>query len=288
KDTILIATVKHSTKGVSWASSNESIATVDKGTVTIKAGAIGKDTIVVKTIEGNATDTCFVIVGALPGEFTVNAQGRKVHFSQGNLRATYNGSGYTWGFAANQNSYVGNAAGNKTIDSQTNSAVVDLFGWSTNATYYGINTSTSDGGYSGDFVDWGRAIDNNETWCTLTNAEWVYLCNGDRMINRKPCCSKVENGVFIYPDNYAGEEVSGSMTWDDINSAGIVFLPAAGLRQGSNITLDWYGPLGYYWSSSAYDANGAYNVLILGTAFDPDKHDWRKNGFSVRLVTECQ
>ena len=293
KDTILIATVKHSTKGVFWTSSNESIATVgeDDGTVTIKAGAIGKDTIVVKTIEGNATDTCFVIVGAFPSEFTVNAQGKKVHISQGNLQATYNGSGYTWGFAANQNSYVGNAAGNKTIAPQTNGAVVDLFGWSTNATYYGINTSTSESDYSGDFVDWGKAMDNGGTWRTLTTAEWQYLFNDARMINRKPSYSNVGSGVFIYPDNYDGEEIGNPGAPDDINSAGIVFLPAAGLRQGSSITLEWYGPIGYYWSSSVCNnepgAYKAYVVYLQGSRITPDYSDSRKIGSSVRLVTEC-
>ena len=70
--------------------------------------------------------------GVLSGTFSVSAS-EKVHFSKGNLQATYNGSGYDWSFAANQYAYIGNSSGNKTIKNQSNGNVVDLFGWSTDA-----------------------------------------------------------------------------------------------------------------------------------------------------------
>ena len=57
--------------------------------------------------------------GMLTGRFTVNAQGKQVAFSQGNLQAVFAsaGSSCTWRFATNQWDYVGNAAGNTSIDS---------------------------------------------------------------------------------------------------------------------------------------------------------------------------
>lgn len=75
--------------------------------------------------------------GMLPGTFSV-ASGSRVHFSQGNLQATYDGI-WTWAFAMNQYDYVGNAAGNtsvinedpyvNTYDFSGASGTVDLFGW---------------------------------------------------------------------------------------------------------------------------------------------------------------
>ena len=56
--------------------------------------------------------------GILPGTFSV-ASGSRVHFSQGNLQATYNiyDSIWSWAFAANQYDYIGNAVGNTSVTS---------------------------------------------------------------------------------------------------------------------------------------------------------------------------
>ena len=308
KDTTLIATVKPSTKDVAWTSSNTNIATVDgSGKVTIKAGVCGKDTIVVKTVEGNATDTCFITVlpkGALAGEFSVSAD-KKVYFSQGNLQATYNSSTstYTWGFAANQYDYIGDAAGNTTIDSQQNGSVVDLFGWSTSTNggtsttdKYGIMASETSSDYYGDFYDWGKAVGDGNTWRTLSKDEWTYLFNTRTMTNGKDRYSNAMSGVtiggstykgiFLYPDNYNGDVVSSSMTWNDINAAGIVFLPAAGSRFGSDVS--YVGDRGRYWSSSANDSDFAYLVLFVSDGVSPDDCGFRFRGCSVRLVSDLK
>ena len=104
----------------------------------LKAENLGTIVDFATPIEVNASS---LPAGALKGEFSVSTT-KKVHFSKGNLQATYNSSAstYAWGFAANQYDYIGNAAGNTTIDSQTNGAVVDLFGWSTSTN----GTSTTD------------------------------------------------------------------------------------------------------------------------------------------------
>ena len=96
----------------------------------------------------------------------------------------------------------------------------------------------------GAFVDWGKAycasngIAAEGTWRTLSKDEWTYLFNDRTMTNGKERYSnavavggvtiegKTYKGAFLYPDNYNGDVVSGSMTWDEINAAGIVFLPA--------------------------------------------------------------
>lgn len=71
-----------------------------------------------------------------------------------------------------------------------------------------------------------------------------------------------------------------------MEAAGAVCLPAAGRRNGSNVSN--VGDYGYYWSSSAYDENYAYDVLFNSDDVTPDYHDLRSRGFSVRLITESK
>ncbi len=273
--------------------------------------------------------------GKLPGLFTVGkgADGTagteddvQVRFSQGNLQAIYNSttSSYTWDFAANQYSYVGNAVGNTSIDSQTNGAVVDLFGWSTSSDNYGIKTSTSPSDYSGEFYDWGKAyceensITPDNTWRTLTTAEWQYLFsydgsgsggqNYDNDIRRGKykygvtVCGK-ENCVVLLPDNWQWDsstvgtdwqkntrdiiEYSEEPTikWSTMQAAGAVCLPAAGHRCGSDVIF--VGSYGHYWSSStALDVLSVRSVFFDLSTVLPDFNDLRDQGFSVRLITK--
>ena len=116
--------------------------------------------------------------GALSGRFTINAQGDQVVFSQGNLQATTTNLGETWiwAFAEHQWDYIGNAVANNAINgnsSVSENGTVDLFGWSTDATYYGIHNSIMYTDYAGNFVDWGNNMGDN--WRTLSADEWSYL-----------------------------------------------------------------------------------------------------------------
>lgn len=131
--------------------------------------------------------------GALSGKFTINGSGGKVRFSQGNLQATYDGSSWSWAFATNQWDYIGDAAGNTSINGNgtvsANNVTVDLFGWvgasSTweGAAQYGISNSTATNntdGYGNVTTealksDWGNTIGSG--WRTLTSAEWLYVFN---------------------------------------------------------------------------------------------------------------
>ncbi len=68
--------------------------------------------------------------GKLPGAFTVDEEGTRVYFSKGNLQ--YNSNNQQWQFAAEQYGYVGNAAGNTSVNETgiaDNSGIVDLFCW---------------------------------------------------------------------------------------------------------------------------------------------------------------
>ena len=229
--------------------------------------------------------------GALPSEFSVSAT-KKVHFSQGNLVATIDATGAptAWKFAANQYDYIGNATANTTIGSTAGD--IDLFGWSTASTTYGISTSNTAGDYSGDFVDWGKNIGDGNTWRTLTTAEWQYLFNyGDYtsdVRNGKYKWATVNgvNGYVIAPDDFSGELANTYADDAALAANNLVFLPAAGRRGGSSVS--GVGDGGYYWSSAANGSNSAYYVSLKSDDVTPDNHDYRSRGYCVRLVTEVK
>lgn len=200
----------------------------------------------------------------LPAVFTVDA-GKTVKFSKGNLQATYNGSSWIWGFAEHQWDYIGNAAGNTSINGNgtvSANGTVDLFGWVgasstwTGAAQYGISNSTATNNVDGygnvggeaQKVGWGATV--GEGWRTLTRPEWLYLLSTREtgitvnstdnarytlaIINTDGTAVK---GLIIFPDSYAGGSPAG-VTWGTINakstfettctSAGWTALEAAG------------------------------------------------------------
>ena len=252
------------------------------------------------------------IPGALIGQFSVSDT-KKVYFSKGNLQATYDGSAWTWAFAANQWDYIGNAEGNTKVtdaspyvsDYSGSSTTVDLFGWvgeSSNFTgvaQYGITSSTtlnSEDGYGNGIdeilkSDWGATMGSG--WCTLSKDEWRYLFN-----NRSDAADKYGfatvndvHGIIILPDAFVDPKknngsnafVGSTIDWDAnlytaenwalMEKNGAVFLPAAGYR-------DWdggndAGDRGYYWSSSAYgDENADYANYVYFSSSDFIEDDY--------------
>ena len=264
--------------------------------------------------------------GKLPGLFTISngadneagtADDIQVRFSKGNLVAAIdeNGAPTAWKFATNQYDYIGNATANTSIGSTAGD--VDLFGWSTDATSnnWGIHTkeeATQD--YTtGSFKDWGKAyctsksISPDNTWRTLSTAEWQYLFNyGDYTSDVRngkyktgvTVCSKA-NCVVLLPDNWDETVISltdfaalntcdenSTPKWSEMQAAGAVCLPAAGDRDGSHVIH--VGVYGFYWSSTAYGESRAYNVRFDSYDVYPDDLDYRDGGFSVRLITESK
>ena len=233
--------------------------------------------------------------GALNGKFSVSAS-KQVYFSKGNLR--YASS--KWSFFDNQYDYY-------------NSYSADAwnhFGWSTSATTYGMNTSTSNGDYSGDFVDWGATM--GAGWRTLTSDEWAYLLktrsastvNGTE--NGRYAKAKVNDvgGVILFPDTYTHPDGVAAPTgvnatdeygwegnsytaadWTKMESAGCVFLPAAGCRYGSEMI--GLGSYGYYGSATPDGADYAYSVKFISGSLEPANSINRCLGCSVRLVQEA-
>jgi hypothetical protein len=334
----LTATVTPSTAAnsdVSWTSSNPTVATVNAATGAITAVAKGPATITATALDGSGiTATCAVTVipeGALPGKFTV-ASGKQVYFSKGNLQAKTEdgGSNWSWDFAEHQWDYIGNnTANNKITGNGTVSAngTVDLYGWSTASTTFGIHNSQDNATYSGSFNDWGvNAISNggntaNSGWYTLSKDEWTWLIGPSNSPNPGTNCRTsstvngtanarfckaylfgTTHGLILFPDDYTHPEGVTAPTginatdvtswnanqydaasWAKMETAGAVFLPAAGGRMGA--TCNNPGTAASFFTSTNFGNNCAYrfafdasSMTILGDG------KGRLDGRSVRLV----
>ena len=251
------------------------------------------------------------------GVFSVSAD-KQVTFSKGNLQ--YTQSTNTWSFASTQWRVIGtgNVTGGSVVyhqqygyygDGDALADKVDLFGWSTSSTNFGVTTSMSKNDYSGSFVDWGTNKIGNDapnTWRTLSYDEWKYL------LETRPNASSLfgvaqvngVNGLILLPDNwtcpagvtfksgfhssyavdyYAAYQTFSVEQWSKLEAAGAVFLPAAGYREGTNLYYVQF--IGYYWFATEDGSGDAYCIGFssteAGMGYSP-----RDYGFSVRLVKD--
>lgn len=230
--------------------------------------------------------------GGINGLFSVSAT-KKVFFSKGNLRATYDGSSWTWSFADHQYDAFGEAGANTLINGNgtvSANGSVDLFGWvGANSAFTGMaafgisnsETNTDYGNVNGEALknDWGtNAISNggnvaNYGWRTLTKDEWNYVVNTRADAASKKGAATVSgvNGWILLPDawtlpagaSFTAGKASGFTTnsytaeqWAVMESAGAVFLPLTGVRHGS--TVQYETQYGYYWSATSASATAAY------------------------------
>lgn len=241
--------------------------------------------------------------GALSGEFTVNSSGKKVLFSKGNLYYT----GSKWAFEANQYDYrtwPGDAAciyGEHSTNG-TPSSNVGLFNWNSQANNAITEKFVKESEPSSDDTFFANTSDAviGSRWKALSKSEWEYLFG--RESNGKwgtATINSLHKGIVILPDSwtlpsscsFTSGQGSGWTTntytsdqWEAMESAGAVFLPAAGDRLGKIVdeTNNW----GVYWSSTGLNNGGAYAVYFRDNDFLSAGFDDRSNGYSVRLVIE--
>lgn len=251
------------------------------------------------------------VPGALGGVFSVGAD-KTVMFAKGNLQAVYDGMSeiYTWRFAEHQYDIIGNEAGNTTINSQTEGAVVDLFGWTQTGKYsdgikqYGINTSTTQSDYRSStedtLEDWGKAYAASngcsaDTWFTLSKDEWFYLLKTRTRAAELYKNEVAINGRYnlvIAPDAFTGT-IATSYTaeeWAAAEADGLVCLPAGGHSESGYSSIR-NPSRGYYWSSSPYSAGSAYCLffhnsgIVDTTPVNPNSNFNSYSRQSVRLCT---
>ncbi len=258
---------------------------------------------------------------------------RRVIFSPGNLQ--YHLINKVWSFASQQYEIIGtnNSTGGEVTYSQGSGyenttatgadELIDLFGWSaTNATgsKYGVNRSTDNADFQGDFKDWGKIKISGypaNTWRTLTYDEWYYLrytrTNADDLVGvaRLKIAGVIGgdknggfvNGVIFLPDNwicpegvtftpgfyettgtdtYAYHQTFTKTQWQKLEAAGAVFLPAAGFRDGHHIHNVQYG--NGYWSATPSGTDKAAHLGINSKSVYVNASNERWAGRAVRLV----
>ena len=238
---------------------------------------------------------------------------KKVYFSPGNLQ--YQPSTKTWRFAKEQ--YDMCATDNSSI-SATSNKWIDLFGWGTGN--YPTLCTKEDDDYFG-FTDWGtNAISNGgnkaKVWRTLNGDEWKHLFHTRENAENLRSGATVKNvhGYIFLPDNWVVPEgikfTANKKDWDtntysetqwiEMENAGAIFLPAAGVRWGTEVNDSGTGNFGEYWSSSIYeDSYELYNRAYLfrfGIDFSTDEKKFTVNmytkfksyGCSVRLVQDVK
>ena len=271
------------------------------------------DTVYVETDCGGEGDTPSAGIGV----FSVSAD-KQVTFSKGNLQ--YTQSTNTWSFAGAQyealgiDNVTGGSVGSTYGDSKKGTALadkVDLFGWSTAATNFGVSTSEDHSDYSGSFVDWGTNKIGNDapnTWRTLTYDEWDYLRYSRTNANDLCGVAQVNgvNGLILLPDNwicptgitfksgfhssigvdyYAAYQTFTADQWSKLEESGAIFLPAAGYRFGTNVDgVQFYGG---YWSDTEYDSYIA-RYLTFHSGGASMNGNVRDCGLSVRLVKDIE
>ncbi|MBO5404664.1 MAG: hypothetical protein J6A13_01510 [Paludibacteraceae bacterium] len=231
-----------------------------------------------------------------------------VSFAPGNLQYTY--SSRKWQFAKNQYDTIGsaNVLGNTTLGEQ-----IDMFGWSTPISSWGVSASSINNDYSGEFVDWGKNTigkDKPNTWRTLTSEEWDYLLNLRPNAESLKGVAQVAgvNGLILLSDDwsapagivfksgfvsaydieaFANQQMFSEEQWALMEEAGAVFLPAVGMRNGANIYfLNNYCN---YWSATPFGDGYSFNLSATPNEAYVGNID-RNTGQAVRLVknTECK
>lgn len=235
---------------------------------------------------------------AIRGKFSVSPT-KKVRFSPGNLR--YSVTTEKWSFFENQYD-----CGSSSFSGHQNEISLFTWGygsWSTNPETKEYLNKT---GSLSTEQDWGYVF-GNKGWRTLSVEECFYLFsyngkfgNYDNDTRRGKYAYGVtvmgkDNCLILYPDGYAGEKVSNgntstyndSVKWAEAQDAGVVCLPAAGIRSGSS--LNSVGNTGGYWTTSspgsqtdAFEVHFDYNnVYYTGGIVG------RESGLSVRLVIDA-
>lgn len=205
------------------------------------------------------------------------ANGKKVTFAPDNLYATItavDGSGVPtaadWHFGRPTQS----ATQSFTVGSK-----IDLFGWSSNGTYYGINSSTDPALYygNGTFVDWGNNVIDDypaETWRTPSIDDWWYFANHPSTFR----AGYVATGIVVVPEGFIDPKVNEAVYLDQITGEIVDY---DGFQDHSQVwELINSGHLNnegiYYAESNDYTEEGRTSMKDAGAVFITG------NNYSVR------
>ena len=228
------------------------------------------------------------------GKFTVNASGKKVIFSPGNLQYKGDEASCKWRFAQQQ--YDRNT-------NQSDYQWINHFGWGTwtggspdpNKSSVRATDYTWNGA---DFTKEQELADEQQrgyNWYTLSSDEWQYL-----FANHTYGAASVHgvNGVIVLPDGVTSATgFTGGMNgftavsdddWEAMEAINALFLPTAGYFDPTTVSFVNFQD-GDYWTSSAR-STGAYGLHFTGSSlsashFAQNNRPQRK---LVRLVRNAE
>ena len=266
-------------------------------------------------------------IGAIDHLFSVN-DGLQVYFSQGNLQYIGSASTPYWKFAEHQWDYLGTATGQNSENQDVDRDLFGwgTSGYNHGARYYQpwcTGSSSYDYKAYGQFgyslydqtgqADWGyNPISNGgnqeNMWRTLTVEEWTYVLDTRSTVSGiRYAMATVNNvdGLILLPDDWNASTFSLNATnsstaycsyniltasqWNVLEQAGAVFLPAAGVRGGTQVNdVNWRG---YYWSASYVDwgdPGQAYNLMFISGRLGSNYSISTWEGCSVRLVAPVE
>ena len=270
----------------------------------------------------------FKLKDALSGVYTVAADGqgkpkKKVLFSKGNLWYGKDGdaSEATFNFEANQYDTTPSSDGDRDGNH------ISHFMWCADATNaMALKYDDGEDGWNKDetfFAGKNFTVNGYSGWGVLTggaNGEWTYLLEtrtGNRFAKAK---INGMSGLLIFPDGYSlpsgyssdggagmskvNDKFAGfpsenipddgdNKIWPEMEAYGVVFLPAAGYRNGlpglpNPADVSNVGYYGFYWSASPNDDYSAYDLYFSSANVNPSTNDPRYRAQSVRLVTESK
>ena len=201
--------------------------------------------------------------------------------------------------------------------------------------HFGVSVSNLSGHYAGDFLDWGNNVidgDAPNTWRTLTFKEWDYLRYYRPNANNLIAIAHIDfagnelyngdafvKGLILLPNNWdkvkpkditvqtgfasgaASEEKMHSTNqfniqqWEQLEAAGAVFLPAAGMRGMVAKNIDEKQPvtaiyntryMGQYWTATpiSNDSENSYVFKFNSSGAQQSVDAPRYGGRSVRLT----
>ncbi len=221
-----------------------------------------------------------VVTPFLPGLFTVNGSGKQVQFTKSNLY--WNGSAFK--FEAKQTDYQttwdANHVSHLFWTKSAAASYAQNYGDGTNATNDVPFFAESQGGLT---------VEGTSGLYVLTIAEWNYLLNSRTNATslRKPevTVGSATKCLIIAPDGFTST-LQSSYTLDEVNTLGLVCLPAAGERAVT--TFNYCGSYGYYWSATpnSSDMTSARYLLFGQNIYDDS--DYRYRGLILRLVATAQ
>lgn len=247
-------------RSVTWVSSDESIAIVD-ATGRVTALSEGEATIKVYSADAAITATCELNVERKYVDLGLPSGLKWATMNVGATKPEESGDFFAWGETQPKSNY------NWSTYKWCNGGASSLTKYKASSLYGSVATKIAlDPEDDAAHVNWGGS------WRMPTFAELQEL---------------LDNCTWTWTSDYNGTGIAGRIVTS--NKSGYtdksLFLPAAGLRDGTNLRNA--GSYGYYWSSSLYTdtPTSSYLVHFHSGAFGWSS-SFRFGGFSVRPVTE--